>query len=110
MSNAINANGTQSWADIGSTGNASNAAAKTSTSSTDRLANKEVFLQLLVAQLKYQNPENPSDGAQFVAQLAQFTQLEQSIATRESVDAIRSAVAPVKDGTSTDSTSGSDGN
>ena len=37
---------------------------------------KQDFLNLLVTQLKQQDPMNPSDSASFVAQLAQFTQLE----------------------------------
>jgi flagellar basal-body rod modification protein FlgD len=37
---------------------------------------KDQFLTLLVAQLKYQDPLNPADDTQFVAQLAQFSQLE----------------------------------
>ncbi len=39
---------------------------------------KDEFLRLLVAQLQYQNPLDPQEGAEFVAQLAQFTSLEQS--------------------------------
>ena len=50
---------------------------------------KNMFLQLLVAQLKNQDPLNPSDGAQFLTQLAQFQQLEQSINTGQDVSAIR---------------------
>lgn len=37
---------------------------------------KDAFLKLLVAQLKYQNPLDPTDGAQFMAQTAQFTTVE----------------------------------
>ena len=37
----------------------------------------ETFLRLLVEQLKHQDPLAPQDGAQFVAQLAQFNSLEQ---------------------------------
>lgn len=36
----------------------------------------EAFLQLLVAQLRYQNPMEPTDGTQFLQQTAQFTQVE----------------------------------
>ena len=37
---------------------------------------KDAFLKLLVAQLKYQDPSNPSDGTQFLTQTATFTQVE----------------------------------
>lgn len=37
---------------------------------------KDTFLKLLVAQLKYQNPLNPTDSDQYMAQMAQFTQVE----------------------------------
>jgi len=39
-------------------------------------ADKEMFLQLLVAQMRYQDPMNPTDSSQFLAQSAQFTALE----------------------------------
>lgn len=38
---------------------------------------KDVFLKMLVAQLKNQNPLSPLDGTDFAAQLAQFSSLEQ---------------------------------
>lgn len=38
---------------------------------------KDEFLQLLVAQMKYQDPLNPSTDTQYVSQLATFSQLEQ---------------------------------
>lgn len=40
---------------------------------------QETFLKLLVAQLKNQDPLAPQDGTQFVAQLAQFSSLDQLI-------------------------------
>jgi flagellar basal-body rod modification protein FlgD len=40
--------------------------------------NKDDFLQLLVTQLKSQDPLNPQDSSEFVAQLAQLTQVEQT--------------------------------
>ena len=55
----------------------------------DPLANKSTFLQLLVAQIRNQNPLNPTDGTQFVTQLAQFSQLEQSLSMAQDLSAIR---------------------
>jgi flagellar basal-body rod modification protein FlgD len=40
------------------------------------LGDQDTFLKLLVAQLKYQDPTNPTDSTQFLAQTAQFTQVE----------------------------------
>ncbi len=36
----------------------------------------DTFLKLLVAQMKYQNPMNPTDTTQFMAQTAQFSMVE----------------------------------
>jgi len=44
------------------------------TAATDE--SKEMFLQLMVAQLRYQDPMNPADSSEFLAQNAQFTALE----------------------------------
>ena len=43
--------------------------------STDQV-DKDLFLKLMVAQLKNQDPMNPTDSSQFLAQTAQFTSLE----------------------------------
>ncbi len=50
----------------------------TSTSASDSTSalGKDTFLQLLVAQLRYQDPLNPTDSSAFLAQSAQFTALE----------------------------------
>ncbi len=52
----------------------------TPTRSTD-LGKKEIFLQLLVAQMKYQNPLNPQDPTKMSSQLAQFNMVEQQTNT-----------------------------
>jgi flagellar basal-body rod modification protein FlgD len=41
---------------------------------------QDAFLKLLMAQLQNQDPLQPTDGTQFVTQLAQFSQVEQSVA------------------------------
>lgn len=37
---------------------------------------KDAFLQLLVAQMRYQDPMNPGDSTQYMSQLAQYSSLE----------------------------------
>ena len=48
----------------------------TGTPSADDQLGKDTFLKLMVAQLRYQDPLNPTDSADFLAQSAQFTSLE----------------------------------
>ena len=55
----------------------------------DPLTSKGTFLQLLVAQLKNQDPLNPADGVQFLTQLTQFSSLEQTMELTEQVTGIR---------------------
>ncbi len=43
-------------------------------------------MTLLVAQLKNQDPLQPQDGTEFVAQLAQFNSLDQLVGIRQSIE------------------------
>jgi len=70
----------------------SSTSSKSDSSPTDKLASEQTFLQLFVTQLKNQDPENPAHGTQFVTQLAQFSQLEQSLQMREDLDTINQNV------------------
>ena len=49
----------------------------TSAKSTNNELGKDAFLQLLVTQMKYQDPLNPNTDTEYIAQLATFSQLEQ---------------------------------
>lgn len=64
----------------------------TSPAKADPLANKEVFLSLLVAQIKNQDPMNPTDSVQFLTQLSQFTQTEQTLGIRDDLKQIKNAI------------------
>ncbi len=75
-----------------STANSSTAAAAAALSGNSALANEDTFLKLLVAQLQNQDPLQPQDGTQFVSQLAQFSGLEQNLAMRSDLDAIKTQV------------------
>lgn len=62
--------------------------------STEDTMGKDQFLNLLIAQLRYQDPLNPAEDTQFVAQLAQFSQLE---FTQNSTSAISSLAKNMQD-------------
>ena len=60
---------------------------------------RDMFLRLLVNQIRNQDPLNPQDPTAFVSQLAEFSSLEQLLDMRESLQAIRAAVlAPPESG------------
>src|SRR3954452_11743644 len=50
----------------------------------DQGSQKDIFLKLLVAQMKYQDPSNPASSSELMAQNATFTQVEklEEIATQ----------------------------
>lgn len=62
-------------ATTGSGAAGTSALAKTTTSAISE--QKDMFLQLLVAQLKNQDPSSPMDQKDMMAQMAQFTSVEQ---------------------------------
>ncbi len=51
------------------------------------------FLTLLIAQLKNQDPTEPQDSAEFIAQLATFSNVEQSIKTNVKLDELMTSFA-----------------
>jgi flagellar basal-body rod modification protein FlgD len=59
---------------------------------------KDQFLQLLVAQMKNQDPMNPMDGQQMAAQLAQFSSVEQLISANDTLAEIRDALLAASKG------------
>lgn len=58
---------------------------------------KDAFLQLLVAQMKYQDPLEPTSNTEYVAQLATFSQLEATQNTTASMDIQRASSLIGKD-------------
>jgi len=68
--------------------------AASATASGTSAPTEEMFLQLLVAQLQNQDPLNPTDSTQFVAELAQFSELEQVIAIRNDIETQATTATP----------------
>lgn len=87
----MNINGTNSI----SGGSSANATAANPTG-----LGKEDFLKLLIAQMENQSPLDPMDNTAFVAQLAQFSSVEQQALTNDRLDTIALAQAGVVSGQS----------
>ncbi len=61
-------------------------------SPTNKVAtDKDTFLKLLVAQLQHQDPLNPVEDKEFIAQLAQFTTVEELQNIRTGMDTLNTA-------------------
>ncbi|EKT4465857.1 flagellar hook assembly protein FlgD [Pseudomonas putida] len=66
---------------------------KTTAEPADKNAlGKDAFLQLLVTQMQHQNPLDPQDNSEFVAQLAQFSSLEGITTLNSTVNSIAGAL------------------
>ena len=75
------------------TSSAAGAAATTSAAKTDAKKaslDYDNFLQLLIAQMKNQDPTDPMDATQQVAQLATFSQVEQSVKMNSNLESLLS--------------------
>jgi flagellar basal-body rod modification protein FlgD len=57
-------------------------------SGAEKAMGRDDFLKLLVAQMKNQDPLKPQDNTQFVAELAQFSNLEQSMGINSRLDTL----------------------
>jgi flagellar basal-body rod modification protein FlgD len=68
------------------------ASSRSTSSAAGSGSERDMFMTLLVAQLKNQDPLAPQDGAQFVAQLAQFNSLDQLVGIRQSMDQLVAAM------------------
>ena len=72
--------------------NANSSSSSSSSTADAGKSERDMFMTLLVAQLKNQDPLAPQDGAQFVAQLAQFNSLDQLVGIRNSIDQLNAAM------------------
>ena len=92
---------------IGSTtplGPMDSASSNTTKPRTDGLG-RDAFLQLLVTQMSHQNPLQPQEDGAFIAQLAQFSSLEQLTQIQQSLVNIGRVLGVPDSTTNTDSDS-----
>jgi flagellar basal-body rod modification protein FlgD len=71
----------------------------------NKLVNQNMFLQLMIAQLRNQDPLNPANGTEFLTQLSQISGVEQLVQVNQQatqitqqLDAIRKALTPTPTG------------
>jgi flagellar basal-body rod modification protein FlgD len=62
---------------------------KTDAAAKPKDIGKDAFLALLVTQLQHQDPLQPTDNSEFIAQLAQFTSLESLQQIKDDMAALR---------------------
>lgn len=86
-------------------GTGSSSPSSSSSSSLNSLTSENTFLQLLIAQIKNQDPLNPTDSIQFVGQLVQYSELEQLMGINQGVQTLTGATTNPT--TSTNGTSSS---
>ena len=61
------------------------------TKANDELG-KDAFLQLLVAQMKYQDPLDPQDNSEYIAELANFSSLEQMTNVNTNLESLATTI------------------
>ena len=74
------------------TSNTSSTTSSSSTSSSNGV-DYNTFLQLLIAEMKNQDPTNPMDTSQYMSQFAQLSTVEQATLTNSKLDSLLSSQA-----------------
>jgi flagellar basal-body rod modification protein FlgD len=65
---------------------------------------RDAFMSLLITQLQHQDPTQPMDDSQFLAQLAQFSSLEQLQSVNTKLDTIATLFSTASDTTTSSTT------
>lgn len=71
--------------------NSSSSTSSTSSTSSSNSVDYNTFLQLLIAEMKNQDPTNPMDTSQYMSQFAQLSTVEQAMQTNSKLDALLSS-------------------
>jgi flagellar basal-body rod modification protein FlgD len=73
------------------TDSTSKSSSSTSSTTSSTGVDYNTFLQLLVAEMKNQDPTNPMDTSQYMSQFAQLSSVEQAMQTNTKLDALLSS-------------------
>jgi len=68
-----------------------NKSTSTTTTTSSTGVDYNTFLQLLIAEMKNQDPTNPMDTSQYMSQFAQLSSVEQAMQTNNKLDALLSS-------------------
>lgn len=69
----------------------SKSSSSTGSTTSSNSVDYNTFLQLLVAEMKNQDPTNPMDTSQYMSQFAQLSTVEQAMQTNSKLDALLSS-------------------
>jgi flagellar basal-body rod modification protein FlgD len=73
------------------TDSTSKSSSSTSSTTSSTGVDYNTFLQLLVAEMKNQDPTNPMDTSQYMSQFAQLSSVEQAMQTNTKLDSLLSS-------------------
>jgi len=83
-------------------GSAATSATSASAAPATKPMDREAFLKLLVAQISHQDPLQPMQGTEFVAQLSQFAMVEQAIAQSTHLSTLSTQIGGLANNNATD--------
>ncbi|MEN6370668.1 MAG: flagellar hook capping FlgD N-terminal domain-containing protein [Armatimonadota bacterium] len=72
--------------------NSTNSTTSTKSTKDNKSLDKDAFLKLLTTQLQNQDPMNPMQDTEYIAQLAQFSSLEQMTNTNTNLQSIKDLI------------------
>jgi flagellar basal-body rod modification protein FlgD len=76
-----------------STSGTSSASSSTGSKTSSNTVDYNTFLQLLISEMKNQDPTNPTDTSQYMSQFAQLSSVEQAVQTNSKLDSLLSSQA-----------------
>ena len=77
----------------GATQSTAGGASPTQTAQSRSMVDYNAFLQLLIAQMKNQDPTQPIESTEYIAQLAAFSNVEQAVQTNAKLDSLMAALS-----------------